>query len=161
MHSHLQRRPDRLAKQRPVIHARPSSPERWQDVDTQYFEAIESEIQRRSQGGDPGDAPWRDPRYFDTGEPDRAAVLNVLTVLRHWSEEALTQLIALSSMLRSRHTGQTILPTTHKPTGAPAGPCTHTDQGVDLNTRTGRKDATANPPEPSPHNTVTEAALCN
>ncbi|MFI1769144.1 hypothetical protein ACH41H_44930 [Streptomyces sp. NPDC020800] len=159
MHSHLHRQPDRSAKQHPVIHARPSSPEQWQDIDARYFEAIEGEINRRFRGGDPGNAPWRDPRYFDIGEPSQPAVLNVLTVLRHWSGEALTQLIAMSSLLRSRLTGETA--STNTPSSTAAKPCTHTDQDVELNTRTRRKDDTLSPPEPSTHTTVTEAALCN
>ncbi|QDN96027.1 hypothetical protein FNV65_06730 [Streptomyces sp. S1A1-8] len=151
-------------KARPITHVRPPTPEQWQDVDLPYFEAIEAEIKRQANGGDPSDAPWSSARYFDTVPQNGAAGPRVFAVLRHLSGEAITRLIVMGHLLRNRVTGPKPTPAAEAHTCLPAGNCTHTaDQNIDLHTRTRTKESTISPSDRG--NTVPEeqgyiAALC-
>nr|WSW70158.1 hypothetical protein OG461_30375 [Streptomyces sp. NBC_00995] len=89
-------------KARVVLHATPESPDNWQGADERHYEAVEAEIARRAEGGDPGEAPWASARYFDVETGHDSAVQRAMVVLRHLSGDALTQLLVMGELLRTR-----------------------------------------------------------
>ncbi|WP_425247077.1 hypothetical protein [Streptomyces sp. NEAU-NA10] len=127
-------------KARLIDHAAPPTPQQWLENDARYFEDIVAEIQRRAAGGDPGEAPWASPLYFDTAERDESTVGRALLALRHLPAEAVARLTVLSRMFQ----GENIRPEA----GPVAGRREETDAGADgaLHTRTRRKEGTVSPP---------------
>ncbi|MFD7707836.1 hypothetical protein ACFV6E_13475 [Streptomyces sp. NPDC059785] len=151
-----------LAKQHPVTHARPASPDAWQDVDARHFEAIEAEIERRAAGGRPGEAPWDSPGYFDIGAPDHAgAWSNVLAVLPHWTASAITQLITMSGLLNTPRTSPTDGTSSADTTVQPK-PLDHKAQDLELRPRTRRQDTTVCSVEHDTRTTtISDTVLCH
>lgn len=143
---------------RPVTHAQPASPEQWQDVDERHFEAIEAEIERRAAGGSPDDAPWTSARYFDAGPRQGTTALQVFIVLRHLSGEAVTHLLAMGQLLRDRLTDRKQSAALEAPACTSTDACDHThqetDRGLELTTRTRRKETTN---QPTPDNCETNS----
>lgn len=131
---------------RPVTHMQPDSPEQWQDVDELHFQAIEAEIERRAAGGSPDDAPWSSARYFDAGPRRATTAAQVLVVLRHLSDHAVTQLLAMGQLLRHRLTDRKQPTVLEAPACIPAGNCGHTDHDLGLPARTRRKETPMSPP---------------
>ncbi|CAM5533381.1 hypothetical protein [Streptomyces aurantiogriseus] len=126
-------------KARLIDHAAPPTPQEWLEHDARYFEDVVAEIQRRAAGGDPGEAPWASPLYFDTAERDESAVGRALLALRHLPAGAVARLAVLSRMFQ----GENIRPE--------AGPVAErneeTDAGTDggLPARARRKEGTVGP----------------
>ncbi|MFE0456180.1 hypothetical protein ACFW2D_33860 [Streptomyces sp. NPDC058914] len=135
-----------------IDHAAPPTPQEWLENDARYFEDIEAEIERRAAGGDPGEAPWNSPLYFDTAR-DPSAARSALLALRHLPGGAIVRLV-LDRLLhgesvRSR-TGPR--PARHEDTDGDA-PGHRTPDG-----RTHRTDGTAGPPPRGGRAVVTQPA---
>jgi hypothetical protein len=97
-HVTAQRRRARL-----IDHAAPPTPEEWLEHDARYFEDITAEIRRRAAGGDPADAPWTSPLYFDTAARAGSAVGRALLALRHLPGEAVARLVVLGRLFHGEN----------------------------------------------------------
>ncbi|MFH8798882.1 hypothetical protein ACH4F6_04665 [Streptomyces sp. NPDC017936] len=136
--------PDRR-KARLVDHAAPPTPREWLENDARYFADIEAEIQRRAEGGEPEEAPWASPLYFDTTAHAGATARRVLLSLRHLPREAVVRLCFLSESLRRKCGRPKSGPGAH-PVEEFAGVGDHPVHSIRSPARTRRKEATTSPP---------------
>lgn len=126
-----------------VDHAAPPTPGEWLENDARYFADIEAEIQRRAEGGEPEEAPWASPLYFDAAAHDGSLTRRALVSLRHLPREAVARLCFLSEVLRGKCGRPKSGPAAHEDVAA-AGE--HPAQDARPPARTRRKEATTSPP---------------
>jgi hypothetical protein len=132
-------------KARLVDHAAPPTPGEWLENDARYFADIEAEIQRRAEGGEPEEAPWASPLYFDTAAHDGSTTRRVLLSLRHLPREVAARLCFLSESLRRKCGRPKSGPGAH-PVEDVAGVGEHPAHEARPPARTRRKEATISPP---------------
>ncbi|MER5429376.1 hypothetical protein [Streptomyces sp. NPDC002588] len=124
-----------------IDHAAPPTPQEWLETDARYFEDIEAEIRRRAQGGDPREAPWASPLYFDTAAREGFTAGRALLVLRHLPAGAVARLVVLGRMLHGEGSRPEAAPAREHDEGRERG--TH-DSGVPA--RGSRREGTVGPP---------------
>ncbi|MFI6034324.1 hypothetical protein ACIBBD_09190 [Streptomyces sp. NPDC051315] len=128
-----------------VDHAAPPTPGEWLENDARYFADVEAEIQRRAEGGEPEEAPWASPLYFDAATHDGSLARRALLSLRHLPHEAVTRVCFLSEALRGKCGRPKSGPGAHPLVDVAAAgeqPAHHARPPA----RTRRKEATTSPP---------------
>ncbi|MEU8852685.1 hypothetical protein AB0C70_42185 [Streptomyces sp. NPDC048564] len=129
----------------------PATPEERRHVNEQRFAMLQAEIVRRRAGGNAADAPWATPSMSAEG-----IVQAAFQALRYWSDEAVTQLIAMGQLLRTKFgtapgaitaTVTTAGTTTTTTTRTTKEICDHLDQDAPLRTRTRKKKSAISEPE--------------